>query len=41
MVVVMIVKGGESILSRGIYKTASDGQLHIGGKEQFNVKNAT
>ena len=38
----MIVEGGEDILSRGIYRvTASDGQLHVGGGEEFNVKDAT
>ena len=41
MVIVMIVKGWEYILSRGIYRTASDGQLHIGGEEEFNVKDVT
>lgn len=38
----MIVEGGEYILSRGIYRiTASDGQLHVGGEEEFNVKDVT
>lgn len=38
----MIVEGGEDILSRGIYRvTASDGQLHVGGEEEFSAKDAT
>ena len=37
----MRVKGGDYIHSRGIYRTASDGQLQIGGEEEFNVKDAT
>lgn len=42
MVVVMIVEGGEYILSRGIYRIkASHGQLHVGGEEEFNVKDAS
>lgn len=39
--VVLVVKGGEYVLSRGIYKlTAFGGMLSVGSKEEFTSKDS-